>query len=256
VFIFRYYADVSYDKYLCDDGLIADPDFFSNRQGKETMPIWSICGVYHRDRLRKGAMIFFLPVKQRLERANIPSYICTGVLVVGEILPDKGALLQDPRITARYKELYMIDLREHLREDLRKNHPITAEKRPFKIVLGNPKKSMSFGPNQLDFQRVLKELGMNDISKILPKRNNRNLRSLDYEELSNLYKRLKIHLKPICDSQHNHNLAWQSATCFPSWTASAKRLTDVGPCQRTRKGTGVGPYRDLPNNGQVVGNDV
>ena len=208
-FIFRYYADVDRDEYLCDDGTIADPDFFSNRQGKEPIPTWSICGVYHRERLRKGDMIFFLPVKQRLERANIPSYICTGVLVVGEILPDKKALLQDPRISERYKKLYKLDLRDHLRKD----RPLTAKKRPFHIVLGDPKKSIWFGPNQLDFLQVLNELRIRDISRRFPRRNNRNVRSLKHEELSRLYRRLKSDLRSIRDGKHNHLSRERARSC-------------------------------------------
>jgi len=139
-------------------------------------------------------------VKQRLERANILSYICTGVLVVGEILPDKKALLQDPRISERYKKLYKLDLRDHLRKD----RPLTAKKRPFHIVLGDPKKSIWFGPNQLDFLQVLNEPRIRDISRRFPRRNNRNVRSLKHEELSRLYRRLKSDLRPIRDRKHNH----------------------------------------------------
>lgn len=199
-FIFRYYADVDHDEYLCDDGTIADPDFFSNVQGKDVIPTWSICGVYHRERLHKGDMIFFSPVKQRLEKANIPSYICTGVLVVDEVLADKKATLKDPRISERYKKLYKVDLRDHLRRD----RPLTAKKRPFHIVLGDPKKSIWFGRNQLDLLQMLRELRIRDISRSFPRRNNRSVRSLKHEELSRLYKRLKSDLRPVMDRGHSH----------------------------------------------------
>jgi hypothetical protein len=212
-FIFRYYADVDHDEYLCDDGTIADPDFFSNVHGKEAIPTWSICGVYHRERLHEGDMIFFSPVKQRLKRANIPSYVCTGVLVVGEVLPDKKALLQDPRISKRYQELYSLDLRDHIRKDRLRDRPLTAKKRPFNIVLGDPKKSMWFGRNQLDLLRVLDELRIKDIPRTFQNRNNRNVRSLEHEEASRLYKRLKRDLRPIRDRGHNHLDRERSRCC-------------------------------------------
>jgi hypothetical protein len=172
--------------------------------GKEVVPTWSICGVYHRERLYKGDMIFFSPVRQRLEKANIPSYICTGVLVVGEILPDKKALLQDPRISKSYKTLYKLDLRDHLRKDRLRGRPLTAKKRPLHIVLGDPKKSMWFGRNKLDLMQVLSELRIRDIPRSFPRRNNRNVRSLKHEELSRLYKLLKNNLRPIHDRGHDH----------------------------------------------------
>lgn len=212
-FIFRYYADVDHDEYLCDDGTIADPDFFSNVQGKEVIPTWSICGVYHRERLHKDDMVFFVPVKQRLQRVNIPSYICTGVLVVGEVLPDKKALLEDSRISDRYKTLYKLDLRDHLRKDRLKDRPLTAKKRPFHIILGDPKKSIWFGRNQLDLLQVLGELQIRDIPRSFPRRNNRNLRSLTHEELSRLYKRLKSDLRPIHDRGHDHVGRERSRSC-------------------------------------------
>jgi hypothetical protein len=145
-------------------------------------------------------MIFFLPVKARLETADIPSYICTGVLVVSEILPDGRALMQDQRISEHYKELYKVDLREHRRRD----RPLTASYRPFKIIFGDPEKSLWFGPNQLDFQQLLTKLGMGDISAVLPKRNTRNLRSLKHEEMSRLYSFISSELKSIRDSRHHH----------------------------------------------------
>ena len=42
-----------------------DPDFWTNE-----VPIWSICGPYVRQGLKKGDMIFFLPKKACIEKTK------------------------------------------------------------------------------------------------------------------------------------------------------------------------------------------
>lgn len=203
-FIFRYYAEVDHDKYFCDDGEMADPDFFSNRHDGTVFPTWSICGVYHRRDLRKGYRVFFLPARVRLDRKGIGPYICTGVLVVDEVLPGKEELLRDRRISEQYKELYETDLREHLKEDKKRNKPLTEKLRPQNIIIGDPEESIWFGQNDVDFSRVLRELGIGRISRVLSKRNNRNLPTLTSMESTTLYEYLKRRLPAVKDPFHNH----------------------------------------------------
>ncbi|MCX6653525.1 MAG: hypothetical protein NTY03_00230, partial [Candidatus Bathyarchaeota archaeon] len=62
--LFKYDADPQ-DEWLKDkrDTKICagfcDPDFFTN-----PFPIWSICGPYVRNTLRRGDVVFFLPSKK------------------------------------------------------------------------------------------------------------------------------------------------------------------------------------------------
>lgn len=202
-FIFRYYADTS-DEYLCDDGVIADPDFFTNRHNDKAIPTWSICGVYNRPRLHEGDRVFFVPTRQRLERLGFGYYICTGVLVVKQVLAGKEDLLNDPRLSERYKEMYEKDLRSHRKTDKKRNAMQTRDKRSSRIIIGNPEESIWFGRNETNLQCLLADLDMSEVSRALPRTNNMNLPTLTSTQSTMLYEYLRKHIPAIIDAYHNH----------------------------------------------------
>ena len=77
-FIFKYSTSPD-DPYLYDEGVIADPDFFTIKNSNAIIPIWSICGVYYREKLNAGDMVFFVPAKARFAKSHLTSYVCMGV---------------------------------------------------------------------------------------------------------------------------------------------------------------------------------
>jgi hypothetical protein len=145
-FIFKYSADTNdplmRDKLgttsVCGLGL-RDPDFWSN-----AYPVWAICGPYYRKALDLGDIVFFVPKKAATRKAKLDGYICTGILVVAEKLPNQEYVNVDQRLNPLYKKRYKKDLDAHLERD----KAGTKKIRPCNFVLGNPSKSKWFGRNE------------------------------------------------------------------------------------------------------------
>jgi len=143
--LFKYGADPKspnlYDSKSdhCD---LTDPDFVTNGQ-----PVWSICGPYVRKNLEQGDVLFFLPQKSRLLKAGrAPDYICTGVLVVQDIIREGGRDLKDSRLSEKYRRQYVHSYNLHIKGSKgergdQKRAPRTAMIRSHNIILGDPRRS-------------------------------------------------------------------------------------------------------------------
>ncbi len=134
------------DKSGCID-LISDPDFWSNK-----FPIWSICGPYVRNKLKKHDIIFFLPNKKSLAKLELEEPVCTGVLYVSEIIHDFNQLRK--KIYEEYYKKYIIDLRNHLRKDTIRTKKI----RDKNIVIGDIEKSRWLGENYKELKPLIEPL--------------------------------------------------------------------------------------------------
>lgn len=132
-----------------------DPDFWENG-----IPVWTICGPWVRARLEVNDVLFFVPTVQASRAAGANDSLCTGYLVVNEILPNDSALLADPRFTPRYKDNYRIDLRAHLKDDPER----TKIRRRQNIVIGNPAKSRWLGRKGIPLSRAVRELGIRSVN--------------------------------------------------------------------------------------------
>ena len=135
-----------------------DPDFWTN-----TVPVWSICGPYVRQSLSNGDVLFFLPKKASIDQTDLRDYSCTGVLIVGEILPNSTAESEKPELTTDYKEAYLIDLENHIRQD----KPRTQRIRGYKIIKGDPDKSKWFGQNRVFLRDILSSMNYEYLSNSL-----------------------------------------------------------------------------------------
>jgi len=155
-----------------------DPDFWTN-----TVPIWSICGPYVRQNLSNGDVLFYLPKKASIDQTNLSDYICTGVLVVGEILPNSQSVIEDPDLTNDYKEAYLIDLENHLRQD----KPRTKRIRGYKIIKGAPDRSRWFGKNRLYLRDLLSGMNYEYLSNSL---DYQRVPYLDHSQALTLYNKL------------------------------------------------------------------
>jgi len=149
-----------------------DPDFWGNK-----FPVWSICGPRVRATLDEGDVLFFTPTLSRSRRAQVPDYLCTGYLVVNEILPDSDSLLSDPRFTDRYKDNYRKDLNKHLKGD----PATTRAQRPKRIVLGDRRQSVWFGRRGHPLEVAAKEAGLRKFQI-----RSRRVRTLDEDESKRL----------------------------------------------------------------------
>ena len=148
------------DKDICG---ITDPDFWTNAK-RETF-IWSVCGPYVRNRLQVGDVLFFLPMLSGLGQAGFGDYICTGVLVVDELI-DEHLIKEYPNITEVYKNQYAADLKKH------RNGPTESERtrriRGNNIVIGHPPRSIWLGRRGPVLKDVLPKgtLGPEDLGKM------------------------------------------------------------------------------------------
>ena len=149
------------DKSGCTE-LISDPDFWSNR-----FPIWSICGPYVRNNLKKDDIIFFLPNKKSLARLKLVEPICTGVLYVSEIIYNSDQLRK--KVDEGYYKKYIIDLRNHLREDAKRTIR-TKEIRNKNIVIGDNEKSRWLGENYKELKPLIEPLDKKLYCKICSNR--------------------------------------------------------------------------------------
>lgn len=200
-YIRKYHAETK-DPYLCDDGKLADPDFFTNQaNGRNPIPTWAICGPYVRNKLKKNDIVFFVPEMKRLRRIGLDFYICTGMLVVDEIPEDDSAFLRHPSINAKFKRLYTQDLKDHLSNDEEKHKRRTKAIRAKRVVLGDTSRSMWFGKNDLDLTHELKRLGLVELSRQI---RNRQVRTMTQEEALKLSRFLIANLDPIHDRTHTH----------------------------------------------------
>ena len=198
----RYHADYL-DDYLCDKGKLRDPDFFTNQVGngsqRRAVPTWTVCGPYIRQGLRTGDVVFFVPAKIVWKEASLDRYICTGLLVVDNVVRDDKALLAEhPELTKDFKRLYTSDLKNHLKRD----RPLTKRVRPTHIILGNATDSVWFGRNSLNLLDVFKVLRLNATLSAF-EHNHRRI-SLNHEDTEALKGFLLAKLEPKKVSAHNH----------------------------------------------------
>lgn len=159
--IFRYSAD-PYDPMMKDKESICseegcalrDPDFWIN-----SVPVWGICGPWIRTSLNVGDLVFFVPIKKSWEKAGLNDYICTGILVVSQVLNDKKEVLDESRLTATYKRSWEKDLEIHLERDGREA-PRTVNIRGKNYIIGDKTKSIWFGRNDKYLTKVLNDTGL------------------------------------------------------------------------------------------------
>jgi len=130
-----------------------------------------------RATLKEGDVLFFTPTISRARRAQVPEYLCTGYLVVSEILPNSSPLLSDPRFTDRYKDNYRKDLNNHLRGD----PEITRAQRPKRIVVGDRRLSIWFGRRGRPLEVAAKDAGLRKFNI-----RSRRVRTLDEDESKRL----------------------------------------------------------------------
>lgn len=132
-----------------------DPDFWENG-----IPVWAICGPWVRARLEVRDVLFFVPTLQASRSAGVNESLCTGYLVVNEILPNDSALLADPRFTRRYKETYRIDLKAHLEGDPKRTRTLRRQN----IVIGNPARSRWLGRKSIPLSLAVSELRIRSVN--------------------------------------------------------------------------------------------
>ena len=148
------------DEEICG---ITDPDFWTNE--KRGTFVWSVCGPYVRSRLQVGDILFFLPMLSSLEKAGFGDYVCTGVLIVEELI-DEHMIREYPSIVEVYKRQYAADLRKH------RNSPRESERtkriRGKNIVIGHPPRSIWFGRRGPILKDILPKgtLGPEDLRKM------------------------------------------------------------------------------------------
>lgn len=166
-FLFKYQADSS-DKFLRDKGpYISDPDFWSNPNGERNntiTPVWAVCGVKHRQRIREGDILFFIPQKSCYP-ANLNPYCFTGVLVCGKRL-DREHLPEGGLFSGGYMKRYEKSFREHYARD----KPGTKKIRGKSIIIGksHPTISRWFGDSPVEVVPLLRKFQL--------RRQERNLR--------------------------------------------------------------------------------
>lgn len=184
-FLFKYEADlmdkdlkdrIGYVSCGCRVGL-RDPDFWSNG-----WPVWGICGPYYRTSLQKGDVVFFVPKKGSSREANLEYYVCAGILVVDDRIPDPKEIMTDSRLTETYRRRYQADLNEHLKRD----RPRTRQIRPKNFIIGNPSKSRWLGKHENYLRPILETLGFSDIAKKLSQRRIPGLNERQTKELYNI----------------------------------------------------------------------
>jgi len=184
-FIFKYRAD-SKDNYMKDTlgtkrdcGLgLRDPDFWSN-----DFPVWGVCGPYYRKALDIGDVIFFAPKKVSITEAGLSDYICTGILVVANVLPSLECVMADARLTVKYKEKYKADLDAHLKKDKER----TKKVRPCNFIIGEVSKSRWFGKNKNRLTCILQKSALQNVASKL---SIRRIPSLNKEQVRRIYKQL------------------------------------------------------------------
>lgn len=182
-FLFKYDADPAHKNLKdqlgsfdcgCTHG-IRDPDFWSNE-----CPVWAICGPYHRISLQKKDVVFFVPKKRSIRIAGLSDYICSGILVVEERIPDARKVKVDDRLTQRYRESYKADLDAHLKND----KPRTRIVRPKNFIIGDKLRSKWLGKNKIYLRQILENLGFHEIKVKL---SDRRIPSLSENQTRKLY---------------------------------------------------------------------
>lgn len=177
---FKYKADphneLMKDTADCEICPIVDPDFWTNE-----IPVWGVCGPYFRSSLTEGDKVFFIPRKDSLQKAGLNDYICTGILVVGQIIPDSNQVMNNEILTDEYKQNYLTDLKAHLKRD----KPRTKKIRPRNFIIGDRFESPWFGKNENYLKPLLKQLGIIETSNKLHFRRIPNLNDTNTKRLYN-----------------------------------------------------------------------
>jgi hypothetical protein len=186
--LFKYDAD-PYDNDLRDKSpccSLPDPDFWSN-----TVPVWALCGPYHRAKLEPGDMIFFIPKIDAIRKAGLKDHIFSGVLVVGEKLLEVDEVARHRFLREDYTRHYRRDLRAHLEDDRKRNRERTRSLRSTNFIVGDKRHSFWLGRNGPNVRQVLKSLGLHrQLSKLGSGRNN-SIPRLTAEESTRLWNRLR-----------------------------------------------------------------
>ena len=174
-FIFKYQAIPAGD--LRDIGGIPDPNFWLEK----VEATWAICGPYRRQALsRKGrGTVFFVPYAYARKKLRLAP-VCTGVLVVGRIIPDSTTLIKSREFPTAYKRLYKEDLEAHLKRD----PPRTKKIRGKHIIVGSSK-SHWLGKRYVNLVPLLKRLKISDVASTID--HNRAVRTLTDSETERLY---------------------------------------------------------------------
>ncbi|SRR6266567_8483959 len=194
--IFKYYPARVKDDFLYDSGAVSDPDFRSNIFEERPLPVWAICGVFHRrDAPANDGMIFFVPVQNRWKETGLNDYICTGILVTGEKIPSKGQFLRDGRFDRGYLERYQKGLLHP------KDMPRVKQLREQNIIVGNQSKSVWFGRNDIPLRDVLTKLGLHHQAKALGLGMNPAIPRLSSKDSENLYLELNRLVEPARELQ-------------------------------------------------------
>lgn len=165
---------------------IPDPDFWSN-----TVPVWALCGPYHRAKLEPGDMIFFIPKIDAIRKAGLKYYIFSGVLVVGEKLSNTDEIARCRLLREGYVRRYSRDLRVHLKDDRKRKCERTRSLRSANFIVGDKRRSFWLGRNGPNVRRVLKSLGLYRQLRRLDTGRNNSIPRLTGEESTQLWKSLR-----------------------------------------------------------------
>jgi hypothetical protein len=185
--LFKYDAD-PYDNDLRDKSpccSLPDPDFWSN-----TVPVWALCGPYHRAKLEPGDMIFFVPKIDAIRKAGLRDYIFSGVLVVGEKPSNVHEVARHRFLREGYVRHYRRDLRAHLEDDRKRNRERTRSLRSTNFIVGDKRRSFWLGRNGPNVKQVLKSLGLHRQLRRLATGRNNSIPRLSDEESARL--RIKL----------------------------------------------------------------
>lgn len=165
---------------------IPDPDFWSN-----TVPVWALCGPYHRAKLEVGDTIFFIPKIDAIRKAGLKNYIFSGVLVVGEKLSSVDEVARHRFLRESYVRRYRRDLRTHLKDDRNRKCERTRRLRSTNFIVGDKRRSFWLGRNGPDVKQVLKSVDLHrQLSRLATGRNN-SIPRLSDEESTRLRTRLR-----------------------------------------------------------------
>ena len=104
---------------------LSDPDFWKNE-----IPVWGVCRPDIRAKLKPGDVVLFIPKILTMEKWTLPhkEYICSGLLVVSELLSGRNQVKSDKRLKPDYTQDWAKDIEGHS----------NGEKRERNFVIGTP----------------------------------------------------------------------------------------------------------------------
>jgi hypothetical protein len=171
-YLFKYQACAS-DKFLRDRGpYISGPDFWSN-----SFPIWAVCDVYFRKRLKLGDVLFFIPQKRTYPQ-GMPPYHFIGFLTCAKNV--EGSCLYFVKgITVNYVKRCRSSFYERRIRDKERTKRIRASN----VVIGEAvyESSRWFGGHHVRAQPLMRKMRFSRQLRVLGKRDN-NIPPLDEYE--------------------------------------------------------------------------